>query len=73
MFGKCLVISPFILLVVLFGPPQFMLAYLKKANEAKVCETTRTKRKCKTKRYKPTQIYISTIHAMIYFKILLVL
>ena len=57
------------LLVFIFGPPQFMFVYLEKANEVKMCETTRTKT-YKTKQYKQIQIYISTIHAMKHFKAL---
>ena len=56
----------------MFGPPQFMLVYWEKANEVKMCETTRKKRTFKTKQYKQIQIYISPVYSMKYFETLLV-
>ena len=51
----------------------FMFGMAKGANDMlqyESCEMTWTKRTFKTKRYKQIQIYISSIHAIKYFKIL---
>ena len=66
-------------MVNMFGPLfcSSMLVYIwKRTHEVKVCkryercETARTKRTFKTKWYEQIQIYISTIHAIKYFKTL---
>ena len=55
----------------MFGPPEFMFGrYLEKAHEANDVLQRGQKIKLKTKQYKQTQIYISTIRANKYFKTL---